>query len=376
MTTPPTPPVQPTPQTPPLPQRQAPGAPPAAQPGALPPQAAAPSAPSAAPGAPGAPGPSGTPAAPNPSDAYGAPGPSGAPGAHPAAPGASAPASAPVGWHHGGTAAGHGGGWQKAAGSGASYASPIPIRRTHLGHALVSEWTKIRSVRSTMWTLGVFVVLVIGIGLLVGAQTHDNDYVDVPYTVPAFFGLVLGQICLITLGVLVISSEYGTGMIRTTFTASPQRYRVLAAKFLIYFAVAFVVSLVSIGLVGLAVSGMHSGASAEPWQQSAVKGALYVSLLGVLSLAVGSMLRHSAGAITTMLGVVLVPAILPAFLMIADSTREIGEKMAKYNAPSSLAMIFQLDSSSHKGTSQLWLLVGVTAAAVVAAFALLERRDV
>lgn len=350
MTTPPTPPVQPTPQSPPPPHGQVPGAPHAAQPGGLPPQATAP---------------------------FGAPGAHGAPGVNPAAPGAAAvPGSAPGGWHPAGPVAGQGGAWQKSPGADASYASPIPIKRTHLGHALVSEWTKIKSVRSTMWTLGVFVVLVIGIGLLVSAQTHDSDYLDVPYTVPAFFGLVLGQICLITLGVLVISSEYGTGMIRTTFTASPQRYRVLAAKFLIYFVLAFVVSLVSVGLVALAVSGMHSGASDQSWQPSALKGSLYVSLLGVLSLAVGSMLRHSAGAITTMLGVVLVPSILPAFLMIADSTRHIGETMAKYNAPSSLAMIFHLDGGSQKGTSQLWLLVGVTVAAVIGAFALLERRDV
>jgi len=259
---------------------------------------------------------------------------------------------------------------------GTSYTSPIPITRTHLGHALTSEWTKIKSVRSTMWTLGVFLLLVVGIGLLVAAQTKDNDYADVPYTIPAFFGLILGQICLITLGVLVVSSEYGTGMIRTTFTASPQRHRVLTAKLLIFFAVAFVVSAFAIGFVGLVTSGMHSGASDSEWGGTVVRGALYVSLLGVLALAVGSMLRHSAGAITAMLGLVLVPAILPAFLMISDGLRTLGEKMTDYNAPNALAKIFQLDSENSTGTSQLVLLVCVTAAAVAGAYALLERRDV
>ncbi|MER5179893.1 ABC transporter permease [Streptomyces sp. NPDC002896] len=266
--------------------------------------------------------------------------------------------------------------WQGAPGG--SYTSPIPVTRTHLGHAIGSEWTKIKSVRSTMWTLGVFLCLVIGIGLLVAAQTNDADYVNVPFTLPAFFGLVLGQICLITLGVLVISSEYGTGMIRTTFTASPQRHRVLTAKVLIYFAVAFVTSAVAIGLVGLATSAMHSGpeATGTEWVGTVFKGALYVSLLGVLALAVGSMLRHSAGAITAMLGLVLVPAILPAFLMISESTRKIGETMLDYNAPNSLAKIFQLDSEGGHGSPQLWLLVGLTAAALAGAFALLEKRDV
>ncbi|MGW0826753.1 ABC transporter permease [Streptomyces sp. NPDC002845] len=265
--------------------------------------------------------------------------------------------------------------WQAAP--GASYTSPIPVTRTHLGHALASEWTKIKSVRSTMWTLGIFLLLVIGIGFLVAVQTTAGDYAEVPYTIPAFFGLVLGQICLITLGVLVISSEYGTGMIRTTFTASPQRHRVLTAKLLIFFVVAFVVSAFAIGLVGLFTSGMHGGSSEVPWGGTVVKGALYVSLLGVLALAVGSMLRHSAGAITAMLGVVLVPAILPAFLLISESMRTIGEKMLDYNAPNSLAQIFSLGTEEGgTGGPQLVLLAGVTAAAIIGAFVLLERRDV
>ncbi|MFJ6572971.1 ABC transporter permease subunit [Streptomyces sp. NPDC091292] len=279
----------------------------------------------------------------------------------PAAPGAPVSAPAPT--------------WEQPSAAG-SYTSPIPITRTHLGHAITSEWTKIKSVRSTVWTLGTFLLLVVGIGLLVASQTADRDYVDVPYTLPSFFGLVLGQICLITLGVLVISSEYGTGMIRTTLTASPARHRVLTAKLLIFFAVAFAVSAFAIGFVGLATAGMHSGASQEAWIGTVFKGALYVSLLGVLAVAVGSMLRHSAGAITAMLGVVLVPAIMPAFLMISESTRKVGEKMLDYNAPNSLAKIFQLDSGSGGGTSQLILLIAVVAAAIAGAYVLLERRDV
>ena len=264
--------------------------------------------------------------------------------------------------------------WQAAPGSSYSqsgYTSPIPVVRTHLGHAIASEWTKIKSVRSTVWTLSIFLILVIGIGLLAVANTQADDYRDVPFTVPAFFGLMLGQICLITLGVLVTSSEYGTGMIRTTFTASPQRHRVLAAKALIFFIIAFVASAGSILLVGLMASGAHSGPEAGDiaWGGTVVKGALYVSLLGVLALAVGSMLRHSAGAITTMLGVVLVPAILPGFLGIWDSTQKLGDKMADYNAINSLAKIFRIDGldSTSTGTSQLMLLVVITAAAVIGA---------
>ncbi|GGX55559.1 ABC transporter permease [Streptomyces minutiscleroticus] len=265
---------------------------------------------------------------------------------------------------------------QAASGTPYTYTSPIPVVRTHLGHALASEWTKIKSVRSTMWTLGVFLGLVIGIGFLVAAQTGDQEYGDVPYTLPAFFGLILGQICLITLGVLVVSSEYGTGMIRTTFTASPQRHRVLTAKLLVFFAVAFVVSALAIALVGLFTEATHSGAGGVAWGGTVVKGALYVSLLGVLALAVGSMLRHSAGAITAMLGLVLVPAIMPAFLLLSQSLRPVGEKMLDYNAPNALAKIFHMGEANETGTAQLVLLAVVTAAAIAGAFALLERRDV
>ncbi|MEU7448643.1 ABC transporter permease [Streptomyces diastaticus] len=269
---------------------------------------------------------------------------------------------------------------QPGALPGAMYTSPIPVRPAHLGHALASEWTKIRSVRSTLWTLGVFVALVVGIGLLVAWKSAGSDFSDVPYTVPALIGLLLGQVCLTTLGVLVVTSEYGTGMIRTTFTAAPQRHRVLAAKFLVFFALAYVVSVVSITVVGLATAAMNvvPEGSGQDWGTTALTGALYVSLLGVLGLAVGSMLRHSAGAITVMLGLVLVPAIMPAFLMMSDSLRGVGEVMLAYNAPNALSALFGLpmyDSASH-GVPQLLALLGLTVVAMGGAFALLEKRDV
>ncbi|WP_128380201.1 ABC transporter permease [Streptomyces cavernae] len=264
--------------------------------------------------------------------------------------------------------------WQTPPGH--AYTSPIPVKKTNLGHAIASEWTKIKSVRSTMWTLGIFLLLVVGIGFLVAVNTSDTEYGDVPYTIPAFFGLILGQICLITLGVLVIASEYGTGMIRTTFTASPQRHRVLAAKFIVFFAVAFSFSVLAITLVGLITQSLHGGESSVSWGGTVFKGGLYVSLLGVLSLAVGAMLRHSAGAIATMLAVVLVPAILPAFLMLSATLRSIGNTMQEYAAPNALAYLFGIDSDNNTGNPQLLFLVGVTAAAVAGAFLLLDRRDV
>ncbi|OON72005.1 ABC transporter permease subunit [Streptomyces tsukubensis] len=259
-------------------------------------------------------------------------------------------------------------------GAPGGYTSPIPVTPANLRHALASEWTKIRSVRSTVWTLGVFFVLVVGIGMGMAALSSDAEYDRVPYTLPAFLGLVLGQICLIALGVLIVTSEYGTGLIRTTFTAAPQRHRVLTAKFLLFFVISFVATAFSITVVGLFTSTLHAD-TGEPWGSTVLSGALYVSLLGVVSLAVGSMLRHSAGAITTMLGAVLVPAVLPAFLTGTDFTRPLAEKLVEYNAPTSLAKQFGLGDGSG-GAPQLLLLVGITVVAVAGAFLLLERRDV
>ncbi|GAA1351265.1 ABC transporter permease [Streptomyces beijiangensis] len=265
---------------------------------------------------------------------------------------------------------------------GGGYTSPIPVRSTHLGHALASEWTKIRTVRSTIWTIGVMFVLVVGIGLLVAVQVDDREFVDAPFTIPALFGLLLGQICIITLGVLVVSSEYGTGMIRTTFTASPQRWRVLAAKMIVFFAVSFSALVVAIGLVGAATAGIHSDAgstSGGDWARGVLGGALYVSLLGLLAVAVGSMLRHSAGAITAMLGVVLLPSIIGPIMGISQSLQAISDKLIEYNAPNSLSALFSIPMSGDEGGNgmkQLALLAVVTAAAMAGSFALLNKRDV
>lgn len=281
--------------------------------------------------------------------------------------------------------AGAGQGWaQPPAGSmpgPTMYASPIPIRRTHLGNAIVSEWTKIKSVRSTVWTLGIMIGLVVGIGLLVAASTDDSDYFDTPTTIPGLFGTLLGQLCIVTLGVLVITSEYTTGMVRSTFTASPQRSRVLTAKALVFFLVSLVTTTGALAVVAFASTGMHSGptvqeATGEELAGATIGAGLYVSLLGLLGLAVGSMLRHSAGAITAMLGVVLLPAIIPAF-MVSDSLSTLRDKMLEYSAPNSLAALFQIDTDElGNGWSQVGVLAAVTAGALIMAYALLENRDV
>ncbi|MFI9342190.1 ABC transporter permease subunit [Streptomyces sp. NPDC052773] len=263
------------------------------------------------------------------------------------------------------------------------YTSPIPVVRTHLGHAIASEWTKIKSVRSTMWTLGVFVVLVVGIGLLtgtvVGSSTSEGDLGSESALALGFFGLLLGSMCIITLGVLTTASEYGTGMIRTTMTACPSRGRVLTAKAIVFFAVAFTVTLVSSGLVAVAQVGMVDARdpSGGEWLKATVGVSLYIALLGLLSLVVGSIIRHSAGAITIMIGAVLAPLVVALF-MFSASLEDLREFLFEYSIPNQLGVFYanSLSESGPSGWDPLWIMLGITAVAFAGAYALLERRDV
>ncbi|MFF3739092.1 ABC transporter permease [Streptomyces sp. NPDC002566] len=264
------------------------------------------------------------------------------------------------------------------------YTSPIPVVRTHLGHALASEWTKIRSVRSTMWTLGVFVLLVIGIGLgtaaLVAANTEGADLESENALSFGFFGLLLGSMCVITLGVLTTASEYGTGMIRTTMVACPSRGRVLGAKAIVFFLVAFVVTLVSsvfVAMVDVALMPEAREPSGGEWAKGTLGVSLFIALLGLLSLAVGSIIRHSAGAITIMIGLFLAPLVIALF-MFSESLVDVREALVEYSIPNLLSVFYStsLTDTGPSGWDPLWIALGVTAAAFAGAFALLEKRDV
>ncbi|GHH90416.1 ABC transporter permease subunit [Streptomyces capillispiralis] len=275
--------------------------------------------------------------------------------------------------------------WQAAPGSPyPGYTSPIPVVRTHLGHAIASEWTKIKSVRSTMWTLGVFVLLVVGIGLLTGLVVSSSDP-DMGGESPlslGFFGLLLGGMCVITLGVLTTASEYGTGMIRTTMVACPSRGRVLAAKALVFFLLAFVVTLVCATLIGFVHVALLEGNNAkepsgEEWLKGTVGISLYLALLGTLSLAVGSVIRHSAGAITIMIGAVLAPLVIALF-MFSSSLQDVQQALFEYSIPNQMSIFYanSLTESGPSGWDPLWIMLVAAAAALGGAFALLEKRDV
>ncbi|MDX3854687.1 ABC transporter permease subunit [Streptomyces sp. AK02-01A] len=269
-----------------------------------------------------------------------------------------------------------------AGGPAGGYTSPIPVRRAHLGDALASEWTKLRSVRSTMWTLGVMIVLVLGIGLLaaVAVSTSEAGAGDEPVLALGFFGVLLGSICVITLGVLTIASEYGTGMMRTTLTACPSRARVLAAKSLVFFLLVLVITTVTTTVTAALQTAIldASAPGLADWFRSTVGVGLYVATLGLLALAVGALVRHSAGAITIMIGVVLLPLVLALF-MFSNSLAGLRDALFEYSIPNQLAVFYDNTvgpSSGPSGWDPLWILLAVTAVTMACAFLVGDKRDV
>ncbi|MFF9067029.1 ABC transporter permease [Streptomyces sp. NPDC014891] len=265
-----------------------------------------------------------------------------------------------------------------------SYVSPIPVRRAHLGDALASEWTKIRSVRSTLWTLGVMVLLMLAIGLGVAAIAASSEAPmgDESALGFGFFGMLPASICVITLGVLTIASEYGTGMIRTTLTACPSRARVLTAKAIVFFLLVFTVTTVVATLVGLGQVALVDSAaapSASDWLRATVGAGAYLALLGLLSLALGTLIRHSAGAITVMIGLLLLP-LVAALFMFSPTLKSVQEWLFTYAIPSQMIALYAAQppfgDAGPSGWEPLLIMAGVAGAALAGAYALLNSRDV
>ncbi|XCM29749.1 ABC transporter permease [Streptomyces parvus] len=262
------------------------------------------------------------------------------------------------------------------------YESPIPIRPATLGDAIASEWTKLRSVRSTVWTLGVMVVLMLalGVGTALLLAANDTDLAGEPSLAMGFFGVLLGSICVITLGVLTIGSEYSTGMIRTTLTACPSRVRVLAAKAIVFFSLTFVITTVTATVVAVLqtlILDSPVAPSGGEWARATVGVGLYLAGLGLLSLGVGAIVRHSAGAITIMIGVVLLPLVLALF-MFAEDLRGLQRFLIEYSIPNQLSALYgtTMTNSGPSAWEPLLVMLGLVAVALGGAVALLNRRDV
>jgi ABC-2 type transport system permease protein len=249
---------------------------------------------------------------------------------------------------------------------------------------LRSEWTKIRSVRSTYWTLAGSVLAIVGLGALfclfyVLRFSHLGPGEFAGAWHRSIRGVFLAQLAIGVLGILAMTGEFGTGAIRSSFAAVPQRSRVLVAKGAVFAAVTLVISMIAAFaafFIGQAIlDSKHAGATiGAPGVAQAVVGVgLYLTVLSLFALALGTILRHTAGAIASLFGILLV---LPVLASALPSPWDAD--VAKY-LPGDAGLALA-DLSLGPGSLSPWIGFAVFCAWTVALLALagwlLDRRDV
>ena len=218
----------------------------------------------------------------------------------------------------------------------------IPPPGPILPDVVRSEWTRLRTVRSTYWTLLGAATAMVGLAAIVCSvyvarfdtlTARDRVTFD-----PVTFSLVgagLAQLAVGVLGVLIITNEYASSMIRSTLAATPQRLTVLLAKAVVFATVTFVVTTIAAFaafFVGQAIlSGKHLGVSiSSPGALRSVVGTgLYLSVLGLLALGLGTILRKTAGAIAGLFGILF---ILPVIVSLLPSSMNGIQKYLPSNA--------------------------------------------
>jgi ABC-2 type transport system permease protein len=264
------------------------------------------------------------------------------------------------------------------------HALPAPSRRAGFGGALRSEVTKILSVRSTYWTLFALVLVTVGIGALAsgGAASHagEIDRATFDPTQQSLAGLYVSQLVIAVLGALTITSEYSTGMIRTTLTVQPRRVTVFAAKALVFAVVSLITGLVaSFGsfFIGQALMSSHhlNVTLGQPSVlRAVVGGALFLTACGMLAYGLGAILRHTAGAITAAIGLLFVLSILVNFL--PHSWQEGVDKWMPAIAGSQIwAVKVAPDSHMFSAWAGFGVLAVYAAVAIVAGVVVFRGRD-
>ncbi|MFF5754976.1 ABC transporter permease [Streptomyces longwoodensis] len=247
-----------------------------------------------------------------------------------------------------------------------------------------SEWTKIRSVASTVWTLSLAVVVTIALGMLISALSKNEfdsmsrrDRLSFDPTFISFAGMSLGQLAMIVFGVLVVSNEYSTGMIRTSLAAVPQRASFLLSKIAVATGLALLVSLATsfaAFFLGQAMLGSHRAQIGDPGVLRAViGGGLYMTLIAVLSMGVATMLRSPMLS----LGI-----LMPFFFLISNilgnvsATKKVGRYLPDQAGSKIMQVVTPLDDDTPYGP---WGGLGIMAlwvlAALLGGLLLLKKRD-
>jgi ABC-2 type transport system permease protein len=257
--------------------------------------------------------------------------------------------------------------------------------RVTQGRVIVAEWTKLRSVRSTLWALFAAVLFAIGIAALAcfvvyhhWPQTQPQDRRDFHPLDVNFAGVQLAQLAIGVLGVLVITAEYSTGMIRASMTAVPKRLPVLWAKAIVYGLVTLALMVpasLAAFAAGEAIFARHhiDIAFSHPGVARAVIGAgLYLTVVGLFGLGLGAIVRNTAGGIATFAGIMFV--LPPLMNVLPTSWNDAITPYLPGNAGRSIISITH-DAHSLAPWTGFALFCGYAALSLAVAAVLLVRRD-
>lgn len=259
--------------------------------------------------------------------------------------------------------------------------------RVTQANVIGSEWAKFWSLRSTRWSLGAAVLAMVLMPVAIATFTmtqwthlspHDRDLDAINNAVS---GYQLAQLAIGVLGVLTITGEYSTGMVRGSFMAVPKRLPVLWAKLAVFCAVTFATMLPA-ALIAflvtqpiLAQHGLDKSLGDPHAVRCIVGAALYLTVLGTLALGLGTLIRNTAGGIAAFVGILFVLPGITALL--PHATAESVNRFLPLNAGS--AVLTSTFESFHRhlspGTGFLVFCVYATVAVAVAAVGLV-RRDV
>ncbi|MER5491198.1 ABC transporter permease [Streptomyces sp. LE64] len=247
-----------------------------------------------------------------------------------------------------------------------------------------SEWTKIRSVASTVWTLSLAFVVTVALGVLISVLARNEfDRLSIEErlafdpTLVSFAGTGLGQLAMIVFGVLVVSNEYSTGMIRTSLAAVPQRGAFLAGKVAVATALALVVGMVTsfttFFLGQAALGDLSTSLSAPGVLRAVIGGGLYMTLIAVFSMGVATMLRSPMLS----LGI-----LMPFFFLISavlgnvSATKKVGQFLPDQAGGKIMEVVPPVhDDTPYGPWGGLMIMVAWVVAALVGGYVLLRRRD-
>ena len=254
---------------------------------------------------------------------------------------------------------------------------------------IVSEWTKFRSLRSTLWTLGVGVLLGVGVPLafatVTGARWSHMSLAERLSRQPLDVirgSVMISQLAFGVLGVLVISGEYSTGMIRASIGAVPKRLPVLWGKIVVFGSVMLVLSLpiVLAAFFGSQAIWEHAfhipflrlSFGAHGVARAVIGGALYLTVMGIFALGLGAITRNTAGGLALFAAIIFV---IPPLLFILPTSW--NDAISKYLPSNAGSEIFQMNhgpNDLHPWPGFL-LFCGYTAIVIAIAAVLLVRRD-